>query len=73
LGRDTRAPSNPTKKVNKLKALQRAKTLSSYRIVAPADVLAVEVIDRTWKTAVSSGGVPIEIGRLRPRALVGAP
>jgi hypothetical protein len=51
-------------------ALQRAKTLSSRRILAPADVLAVEVFDRKWEPAVSSGGVAIEVARLRARALV---
>ncbi len=70
LARDTGAPGNPPKKDNKLKALQRAKTLSSHRILAPADVLAVEVFDRTWKPAVSSGGIAIEVSRLRARALV---
>jgi len=44
--------------------------LSNRRIFAPADVLAVEVFDRAWTPAISSGGVPIEIGRLRQRALV---
>lgn len=70
LGPDTGAPSFLRKKNNKNKALQRAKTLSSRRIYASADVLAVELFDRPWKPAVSSGGVPIEIGRLRQRALV---
>jgi hypothetical protein len=70
LGRDTRAPSNPPKKVNKLKVLQRAKTLSSNRIFGPADVLDAEVFNRPWESATSSAGVAIEIGRLRHRALV---
>jgi hypothetical protein len=70
LARDTGAPGNPPKKDNKLNALQRAKTLSSHRILAPADVLAVEVFDRPWKPAVSSGGIAIEVSRLRARALV---
>jgi endogenous inhibitor of DNA gyrase (YacG/DUF329 family) len=70
LGRDTRAPANPPKKDNKFKALQRAKTLSSHRIFGPADVLAVELFDRNWKPGISSGGVAVEIGRLRVRALV---
>jgi hypothetical protein len=42
------------------------------RIVAPAHVLAVEVFERAWQPAVSSGGVPIEVARLRPRTLVRA-
>jgi hypothetical protein len=53
-----------------LGTLQRAKLLSSHGIVAPADVLAVEVFDRTWKAAVSSDGIAIEVSRLRARALV---
>jgi hypothetical protein len=71
LGRDTGAPAKLQKKNKKFKALQRAKMLSSRRILAPADVLTVEVWgDRKWRPAISSGGVPIEIGRLRERALV---
>jgi len=70
LGPDTGAPSFLRKKNNKNKALQRAKTLSSRRIYASADVLAVELFDRAWTPAVSSGGVPIEVGPLRQRALV---
>jgi hypothetical protein len=31
-----------------------------------------EAFDRAWKRAISTGGVPIEIGRLRPRTLVDA-
>jgi hypothetical protein len=63
-------PTNPPKKDNKFKALQWAKSLSSHRIFGPADVLAVEMFDRTWKSGISSGGVAVEIGRLRARALV---
>jgi hypothetical protein len=63
-------PTNPTKKERKFNTLQRAKTLSSHGILAPADVLAVEVFDRTWKPAVSSDGIAIEVSRLRARALV---
>src|SRR5262249_32203345 len=70
LGRDTVAPAKRQKKNNKINALQRAKMLSSRPILPPADVLAVEVFDRAWTPAISSGGVPIEIGRLRPRTLV---
>jgi hypothetical protein len=61
---------NPPKKHSKFKALQVAKTLSSTRILGPADVLAVEVFDRAWTPTISSSGVPIEISRLRRRALV---
>jgi endogenous inhibitor of DNA gyrase (YacG/DUF329 family) len=70
LGRDTGAPANPPKKDRKLKALQRAKTLSSHRIIGPPSVIEAEVWGREWASAVSSGGVRIEIGRLRERALV---
>jgi hypothetical protein len=61
LGRDTGAPAKLTKKNSKLKALQRAKTLSSYRIYGPTEALDVEVWGgRDWQPAVSSGGVRIE-------------
>jgi hypothetical protein len=70
LGPDTGAPANPSKKHNKLKALQRAKTLSGTRILAPEHVLAVEVFGRAWQPAMSSSGVAIETSRLRARALV---
>jgi hypothetical protein len=40
-------------------------------IVGPAHVIAAEVFGgRDWQPATSSGGVPIEIGRIRRRALV---
>jgi hypothetical protein len=72
LGRDTRAPRNPPKKHKQFKALQRAKMLSSTRIWGPADVIDAEVWGgREWQPAISGGGVEIEVGRLRPRALVG--
>jgi hypothetical protein len=68
---DTGRAAKRTKNNNESNALERAKTLSSRRIFGPADVLGVEVFGgRTWKPAKSSGGVDIEIGRLRPRALV---
>jgi hypothetical protein len=70
LGRDTGAPAKLQKKHSKLKALQQAKTLSSNRIFGPADVLDAEVFDRAWTPAVSSGGVAVEVGRPRARALV---
>jgi len=69
LGRDTGTPANRPKKANKLKALQRAKMLSSRRIFGPADVLAVEVFDRAWRPVVGSGGVAVQVGRLRARVL----
>jgi hypothetical protein len=61
----------PPKKENKFKALQRAKTLSSTRILASEHVLDVEVFGgRGWQHAISSGGVAIQVCRLRQRALV---
>jgi hypothetical protein len=63
-------PTTPLKKDNKNSALQRAKAVSSTCILGPADVLAIEVFDRVWNPATSSGGVPIETSRLRSRALV---
>jgi len=68
---DTALGTIPLKKGNKFKVLQRAKTLSSHRIIAPARVLAIEVFARSWQQATSSGGIAIEISRIRPRALVG--
>jgi len=71
LGPATRAPAKLIRNVIRNNALQRAGKQSSRRILAPADVLAVEVWGgRKWSPAISSGGVPIEIGRLRERALV---
>jgi len=70
LARDTGAPGEPPKKDNKLNALQRAKTVSSTCILGPADVLAIEVFDRVWDPATSSGGIAIEVSHLRTRALV---
>jgi hypothetical protein len=71
LGPDTRAPAKLIKNVKRNNALQRAKTQSTARILAPADVLTVEVWGgRKWRPTITSGGVPIEIGRLRERALV---
>jgi len=62
-------PTNPPKRDNKFKALQRAKTLSSNRIFGPADVLD-EVFNRHWQPAVSSGGVMLQVSRVGARALV---
>jgi hypothetical protein len=71
LTHDTGGPGEPPKKDSKLNELQRAKTLSSTRILAPADLIATEVWGgREWQPAISSSGVPIEMGRLRARALV---
>src|SRR5262245_46249562 len=67
----TALPTTPREKQNKLKVLQRAKTLSSPRVLAPAHVLACEVFgSHGWRHATSTGGVAVEVGHLRPRALV---
>jgi len=67
---DTALGTTPLQKGSKYNALQRAKTLSSHHILAPAHVLAEEVFNRPWESATSSAGVAIEIGHLRHRALV---
>jgi len=67
---DTRGAAKRRKNNNGSNALQRAKLQPSKGIFGPADVLAVEVFGRTWKSTISSSGVPVEIGRLRQRALV---
>jgi hypothetical protein len=68
--RTTPRPTNPPKKDKEFKALQRAKTLSSHRIYGPAEVLDAEVFNRHWQPAVSSGGVMLQLSRVRARALV---
>jgi hypothetical protein len=68
---DTALGTIPPKKRNKFKALQRAKLLSSPRILAPARVLAIEVFGRVWQEATSSSGITIQTSRIRQRALVG--
>jgi hypothetical protein len=67
---DTALGTTLLQKGSKYNALQRAKTLSSPHILAPAHVLAEEVFNRPCESATSSAGVAIEIGRLRHRALV---
>jgi hypothetical protein len=63
-------PANPPKKDSRFKALQRAKTLSSTRILGPRCVLDAEVFGgREWRPAVSSDGVAIEVSRIRARTL----
>jgi hypothetical protein len=58
-------PTNPPKISNGINGGQIAK------IIASPDVLEVEVWGgRDWQPAVSSGGVAIEIGRLRARVLL---
>jgi hypothetical protein len=59
------------KKTCAISTLQTAVAQSRAEIIAPADVLASEVFDRAWQATVSSGGVALEVGRLRQRALVG--
>jgi len=70
LGGNTGAPAKLEKKDRTFNAFQRAKTLSAYRILAPAYVLATEVFARRWQEAISGGGVTIQVSRIRPRALV---
>jgi hypothetical protein len=69
-GRTIALPTKRQKSASKLKALQRAKTLSSHRIFGPADVLDTEVFNRHWQPAASSGGVMLQVSRVRARALV---
>jgi hypothetical protein len=66
----TALPTTHEKNKNKLKVLQRAKSLSSNRILAPAHVLDAEVFNRHWQPTVSSGGVMLQVSRVRARALV---
>jgi hypothetical protein len=66
----TSLPTPPEKNKNKLKVLQRAKTLSSNRIFGPAGVLDAEVFNRHWQPTASSGGVMLQVSRVRARALV---
>jgi len=69
---DTALGTIPPKKTNEFKALQRAKSLSSHGILAPARVLALEVFGRVWREAISSEGIAIQVSRVRARALVNA-
>jgi hypothetical protein len=58
-------PTNPPKNINEIKGAQLAE------IIAPKDIIDVEVWgSRRWQARTSSGGVAVEIGRLRARALV---
>lgn len=58
-------PADPPKNTNEIKGAQLAK------IIAPKDVIDVELWgSRRWQARISSGGVAVEIGRLRARALV---
>ena len=68
---DTAVGGFSPKKTSTISTLQKAVARSRVEIIAPADVLATEVFDRTWQAAVSSDGVALEVGKLRQRALVG--
>lgn len=71
LGTDTGAPTNPPKNGHEFNGLQGKKTRSSLRILAPPRVLAAEVWgSRHWQETVSSGGVAVEVSRVRSRSLV---
>jgi endogenous inhibitor of DNA gyrase (YacG/DUF329 family) len=72
LAPDTGAPPKREKNSSSVSDLQRAKTQSRVEIIAPSDVLAIEVFDRSWRAATSSSGIAIEVGRLRQRVLVGS-
>jgi len=67
LTRDTGAPSHPPKKLNGFSALEGPESRSSLVQTA----VEVEFFGgRTWRPAVSSGGVAGEVARIRPRALM---
>jgi hypothetical protein len=53
-----------TQIVNEIKVAVGAK------IRGPGDVLAIEVFDRPWREATSSGGVVLQVSRVRARTLV---
>jgi len=66
-GRRTSNSRNPHKTGFKT----RLETGRADRIVGPAHVLAIEIFGgRDWRPTVSSGGVPIEVSRLRQRTLM---
>jgi len=67
---DTALGTIPHKKDSKFRALQREKSRSSPHILAPAQVVAVEVFGGAWHEATSSDGVAIQTRRIRPRGLV---
>src|SRR5262249_11735644 len=64
------APTNSPKKASNFNGVQRAKSRSSPHILAPAQVVAVEVFGGAWHEATSSDGVAIQTRCIRPRALV---
>jgi len=65
-------PTSPPKNQCVFNELQWPKSRSSAHIVGPAAVLAIELFNRAWECVVSTEGVPVEIARLCPRALVEA-
>ena len=70
-GETLSAPQNPIKPGIKTHVEgRRGWRNSSSPIHAPACVLDIEVFDRRWEAATSSGGIEIEVARLRSRALV---
>jgi len=56
-------PSHPPKKMNQING-------AAASIAAPKHVIDAEVFGGNWVPAISSGGVAIEVRRLRARALV---
>jgi hypothetical protein len=68
-GRTIALPTNLIKKRHQINEVQRAKTLSSTRIIGPPQVIAIELFDRLWESTVSPDGIVAEVSRLRPRAL----
>jgi hypothetical protein len=67
LTRDAGAPSHPLKKLNGFSALEGPESRSSLVRTA----IETEFFGgRTWRPAVSSGGVEVEVARIRPRALM---
>jgi hypothetical protein len=76
----THAHTTVTRSVQNIENVEGIRTRKTVRpspklasggpIVGPADVLATEVFGgRIWEHAVSSGGVPLQVGRLRARSL----
>jgi hypothetical protein len=72
----TNTHTTVTRSVENIESVEEIRTKKkglapSSAIMGPARVLDAEVFGgRTWKHTVSSGGVPIEVSRLRRRALV---
>jgi len=63
--------THPHQNGNEFNGLWGAKLVSSPSILAPSRILDVEIWgSRNWRETVSSGGVAIEVSRVRPRSLV---